>query len=158
MDVEMFEWVVHTYSPMLLRVAFLYLKSSTDAEDITQEILIKYWKKNPKFDNEAARKAWLYKSVINRCKDELKSFWRSKRIALQEDISYLPQEGSELLECLMKLDRKYLIPLHLHYYEGYTLKEIAEILHMRPATVGSRLHRGKEKLKSMLGGTWNEAL
>ena len=143
---------------MLLRIAFLYLKSQADAEDVTQEILIKYWQKNPKFVNEAARKTWLYKAVVNRCKDQLKSFWRSKEFPLREDLSYLQEEESTLMECLLKLDQKYRIPLHLHYYEGYSLKEIAEILHLRPTTVGSRLHRGKEKLKTMMGGTFNETL
>lgn len=158
MNEETFEFIVHTYSPALLRTAFLYLKSTTEAEDIVQEVFIRYWQKNPRFSNEAARKAWLYKATVNRCKDQLKSFWHSKRAELKEDISYLPPDEHEILECLMQLDEKYRIPLHLYYYEGYSIKEIAQLLRLRSSTVGSRLHRGKEKLKIMLGGTFDETL
>lgn len=157
-EAQDFAWVVNTYSPMLLRVAFVYLKNHGDAEDVAQEVLLTYWQKNPRFSAEAARKAWLYKSAVNRCKDRLRSFWYSKRAELPEDLSYLPPEASELLCCVLQLEEKYRIPLHLHYYEGYSLKEIGQILRLRPATVGSRLHRGKEKLKRMMGGNLDETL
>ena len=158
MNAETFEYVVHDYAPALLRTAFLYLKSTSEAEDVVQEVFIRYWQKNPRFLSDAARRAWLYKTTVNLCKDHLKSFWCTKRAELKEDISYLPQEEHEILDCLMKLDEKYRIPLHLHYYDGYSIKEIAQILHIRTSTVGSRLHRGKEKLKQMLGGNFDETL
>jgi len=158
LNAETFEYIVQTHSPTLLRTAFLYLKSTAEAEDVVQEVFIKYWQKNPHFRNEAARKAWLYKATVNLCKDHLKSFWRTKRVELKEDISYLPSEEHELLQSLMQLDEKYRIPLHLYYYEGYSIKEISEILRMRSSTVGSRLHRGKEQLRIMLGGTFDETL
>lgn len=155
---QLFEWVVQTYSPLVLRAAFLYLRNTVDAEDVAQDVFLAYWQASPVFENEAARKSWLYKTTVNRCRDRLKSFWHSRRAEMTEDISYLPPEESELLRCLMELDTKYRIPLHLHYYEGYSIKEIAKILRLRPATVGSRLHRGKEKLRIMLGGSINEII
>lgn len=158
MNIQHFEWVVQTYSPMLLRVAFLYLKSTAEAEDIAQEVLLTYWQKKPTFPTEAARKSWLYKTAANRCKDHLRSHWFRKRSELTEDLSYLPPEESELLEAMLQLDAKYRIPLHLHYYEKYSLKEIGEILKLPPATVGTRLHRGKELLKTILGGITYEEL
>lgn len=158
MNIQQFEWVVQTYSPMLLRVAFLYLRNSAEAEDIAQEVLLSYWQKKPKFQTESARKSWLYKTTANRCKDRLRSHWFSKRAELPEDLSYLPPEDSELMEAMLKLETKYRIPLHLHYYEGYSLKEIGQILHLRPGTVGTRLHRGKEQLKTILGGKNHEII
>ena len=152
MNIQHFEWVVETYSPMLLRIAFLYLKNTTEAEDIAQEVLLTYWQKEPDLPTEAARKSWLYKTASNRCKDHLRSHWFRKRIELPENLSYLPSEESELLDAMLKLDGKYRIPLHLHYYENYSLKEIGSILGLSPATVGTRIHRGKERLKTMLGG------
>ena len=158
MNIQHFEWVVETYSPMLLRIAFLYLKNTTEAEDIAQEVLLTYWQKEPDLPTEAARKSWLYKTASNRCKDHLRSHWFRKRTVLPENLSYLPPEDSDLLEAILKLDAKYRIPLHLHYYEGYSLKEIGSILGLRSATVGTRIHRGKELLKTMLGGNHYESL
>ena len=145
-------WVVHTYSPSLLRAALLYLKNTADAEDAVQDVFLSYWERQPDFVNEAARKAWLYKAVCNRCKDKLRSGWFRHRAELTEDLSYLPIEQSDLMDALFALDKKYRIPLHLHYYEGYTIKEIAAILKLPSATVGSRLSRGRTMLKQTLGG------
>ena len=158
MNIQHVEWVVQTYSPMLLRIAYLYLRNTVDAEDIAQEVLLSYWEKEPAFQNEAARKSWLYKTAANRCRDQLRSQWFKKRGEFPPEPSYLPSEESGLLEAMLKLETKYRIPLHLHYYEGYSLKEIGQILHLRPATVGTRLHRGKELLRTMLGGTNYEDL
>ena len=152
MDQEKMAWVVHTYSPSLLRAAFLYLKNAADAEDAVQDVFLRYWERQPDFVNEAARKAWLYKAVCNRCKDKLRSGWFRHRAELTEDLSYLPIEQSDLMDALFALDKKYRIPLHLHYYEGYTIKEIAAILKLPSATVGSRLSRGRTMLKQTLGG------
>lgn len=152
MHTQNFEWVVQTYSPMLLRVAYLYLRNREEAEDVTQDVLLRYWQKQPHFDSEEAQKSWLYKTAVNRCKDFLRSHWFRKRCDLTQELSYLPEEESELLQCMMRLDAKFRIPLHLHYYEGYSLKEIGNILNIPTATVGSRLHRGKARLKELLGG------
>lgn len=149
------EWIVETYSPQLLRAAFLYLQNSADAEDVVQEVMIAYWKRQPSFENEAARKTWLYKATLNRSRDLLRSGWHRRRAALTEDLSYLPPEQSELLRCLWQLEPKYRIPIHLHYYEGYQLKEIAAMLRLPLSTVGSRLRRGREQLRQLLGGDLN---
>ena len=158
MNIQHFEWVVHTYSPMLLRVAYLYLRNTADAEDIAQEVLLTYWQKEPICKSDAARKSWLYKTVSNRCKDQLRSHWFKKREELPPELPYLPPEESWLLEAMLKLDTKYRIPLHLHYYEGYSLKEIGHILQIPSSTVGTRLRRGKELLKHLLGGMHDETI
>lgn len=151
-------WVVHTYSPLLLRTAFLYLKNTADAEDAVQDVFVAYWERQPAFSNEAARKAWLFKAVCNRCKDRLRSGWFRHRAQLTEDLSYLPKEQSDLMDALLSLEEKYRIPLHLHYYEGYTIREIAAILRLPPNTVGSRLYRGRALLKQNLGGIFDETI
>lgn len=158
MNTQQFEWVVETYSPMLLRIAFLYLKSTAEAEDIAQEVLLTYWQKEPHFPTESARKSWLYKVTANRCRDLLRTHWFRNRGELPQELPYLPPEESALLDAMLKLDAKYRIPIHLHYYEGYSLKEIGKILSLPTSTVGTRLHRGKELLKTMLGGMYHETL
>jgi RNA polymerase sigma-70 factor (ECF subfamily) len=75
-----------------------------------------------------------------------------EELPLTEDISYLPQEESQVLEAVLSLEEIYRIPIHLHYYEGYSLKEIGKILGVPSGTVGSWLSRGREQLKRILGG------
>lgn len=150
--------IVQTYSGPLLRAAFLYLKNTADAEDAVQDVFLSLWERQPQFETEAARKAWLYKATLNRCRDRLRSGWHRRRAELTEDLSYLPPEQSELMDALLRLGDKYRIPLHLHYYEGYTIREIAALLRLSPSAVGSRLSRGREQLKQILGGNSDEAL
>ena len=51
---------------------------------------------------------------------------------------------------MLTLEETYRLPIHLYYYEGYSIAEIAALLHRSAATVGSQLARGREKLKKML--------
>jgi len=76
-----------------------------------------------------------------------------KEMEMPDSVGSQPvSDDKELLFALLSLDEKYRVPLHLYYYEGYSIKEIAEILGKKPATVGSQLDRGRNLLKSMLGG------
>ena len=81
------------------------------------------------------------KVTVNKRKSLMRAKYREE-ISLTEDISYLPPEENEVMQAVLKLEEKYRLPIHLHYYEGYSLEEIAMILHTRPGTVGSWLTRG----------------
>ena len=72
--------------------------------------------------------------------------------SVTEDASYTENESDEVLYCVMKLEEKYRTVIHLYYYEGYSIKEIASILKLPSATVGTRLKRARAKLKNMLEG------
>ena len=63
-----------------------------------------------------------------------------------------PDEGSEVLEAVKKLPEKYRLPIHLFYYEGYSINDIAGIIGKKPATVGTLLARARERLKEILKG------
>ena len=63
-----------------------------------------------------------------------------------------PDEGSEVLEAVQKLPEKYRLPIHLFYYEGYSINDIAGITGKKPATVGTLLARARERLKEILKG------
>jgi RNA polymerase sigma-70 factor (ECF subfamily) len=148
--------LVGGYSGSLYRLAFAYLKNRHDAEDAVQEVFLAYLDKAPRFLSEAHEKAWLIRVTVNRCKNQLKSGWFKSRRPLPEDLPVMMVEESELLRAVMDLDEKYRLPLHLHYYEGYPIKEIAEILGDKPATIGTRLARGREILKVRMGGRFDE--
>lgn len=144
------------YSHSLIKVAFAYLKNVADAEEVAQEVFLTYLQNPPVFNNDEHEKAWLIRTTINKSKNMLKTGWFRSRNPIPEDLSYLPKEENELLQAVLALDKKYRIPIHLHYYEGYTIQEIAEILQAKPATVGTWLARGRLHLKEKIGGLENE--
>lgn len=147
---------VRNHSKTVARAAFAYLKNTADAEDITQEVFLALLEKRPAFENEEHLKAWLLRVAVNKSKNTLKSGWFSRTQPLYEALPDLSPEENETLSCVLSLDEKYRIPIHLFYYEGYSIEEIAGILHLKPATVGTRLARGRAMLKRMIGGTEHE--
>ncbi|GGG72539.1 MULTISPECIES: RNA polymerase sigma factor [Paenibacillus] len=146
------------YSQSLIKVAFTYLKNIADAEEVTQEVFLAYLQKRPVFENNEHEKAWLIRTTINKSKNMLKTGWFKSRNPVPEDLSYLPKEENEVLQAVLALDKKYRIPIHLHYYEGYSIQEIAVIMQSKPATVGTWLARGRLILKEKIGGLDNEEI
>ncbi|WP_028594432.1 sigma-70 family RNA polymerase sigma factor [Paenibacillus assamensis] len=147
---------VATYSKNMIRIAFAYVKNVQDAEDIAQDVFLTYMQKQPVFENKEHEKAWLIRIAINKSKNFLKSGWFRTKKTIPDDLSYLPKEEGELLQAVLLLDRKYRIPLHLFYYEGYSIQEIAEILQTNASTIGTRLARGRHLLKTEIGGIVHE--
>lgn len=144
------------YSQTVAKTAYSYLKNTSDAEDITQEVFLILMQKQPVFENEEHLKAWLTRVAINKCKNHLKSGWFKSNNPLTEDIPYLPPEQNRILSAVLSLDIKYRLPVHLYYYEGYSIKEIAEIMKVPIATISTRLTRGRKILKNMIGGLDDE--
>ena len=138
---------VANYSKSIARAAFTYLKNTADAEDITQEVFLALLEKQPHFESEEHLKAWLLRVAINKSKNALKSGWFTRTQPLFEALPALSPQENEVLSCVLSLDEKYRIPIHLFYYEGYSIEEIGKILRLNPATVGTRLARGRALLK-----------
>ena len=144
------ERVVNEYATMLLRVAYSQLNNRAEAEDTVQEVLLKYMEKAPIFQSEEHEKAWLLRVTVNHCKNHLASAWFRKRADLDEVIPALDNEELEVVSAVAALPAKYRAVVHLYYFEGYSTKEIAEILHSRPNTVSSRLSRARALLAKAL--------
>lgn len=144
------------YSPSLIKIAFAYLKNTADAEEVAQDVFLAYLQKRPVFESGEHEKAWLIRTTINKSKNRLKARWFRSRNPVPEDLGYLPKEESDVLQAVLALDKKYRIPIHLHYYEGYSIQEIATILAAKPATVGTWLARGRALLKEKIGGIEDE--
>ncbi len=147
---------VERYSTAIAKTAFAYLKNVPDAEDVTQEVFLTLMQKRPEFESEEHRKAWLLRVTINQCKNRLKGRLFQSHQPIPEDLADLPEEQSEVLNAVMSLNIKYRLPIHLYYYEGYSLKEIAEILETGAATIGTRMARARKLLKNMIGGVEDE--
>ena len=147
---------VRVHMQSLVRVAYTYVKNIQDAEDIAQDTFLSYLKTQKTFSSVEHEKAWLLRVCINKSKNLLGSGWQKSRNPLPEDVSVLPAEESAVLAAVLALEEKYRIPVHLYYYEGYAIAEIAHLLHLPSATVGSRLARAKAQLKKQLGGAFDE--
>ena len=144
------ERVVNEYATMLLRVAYSQLNNRAEAEDTVQEVLLKYMEKAPIFQSEEHEKAWLLRVTVNHCKNHLASAWFRKRADLDEGIPALDNAELEVVSAVAALPAKYRAVVHLYYFEGYSTKEIEEILHSRPNTVSSRLSRARALLAKAL--------
>lgn len=149
---EYIEHVLDKYSAMLIKLAFTYVKNSSDAEDIVQDVFIKLIKNTKGFASHEHEKAWLLRVTINSCKNYLKSSYYRLSMPLDENLSYNQKEPSVILEAVLKLPAKYRTVVHLHYYENYSIEELAKLLHKNPATIGTWLSRGRGLLRTTLQG------
>lgn len=141
--------IVDQYSRMLQKLALTRL-TPTDAEDVVQEVLLKLMTARPHFRDAGHEKAWLIRTTLNYVSDLCKAANR-KQIPLDEIETAAPQEETpQLLAAVRALPSQYSAVIHLFYYEGYSIKEIAQILTLPASTVGTRLSRGRERLKEML--------
>lgn len=142
--------VVGRYSQMLLRLAATRLNDPADAEDAVQEVFLKLLTAQPAFRDPEHEKAWLIRATLNRASD-LRRAAANRNLPLEEAAqAAVPERDGELLRAVRALPEKYSAVIHLHYYEGYSLKEIGRMLGLPAATVGSRLARGRERLRQML--------
>ena len=139
------------YSDMVYRLAFARVKNQYDADDILQEVFLRFIKSKDKVNNEEHAKALLIRITINCSKSMLTSSWFKKTEALSENLSVTMPEN-DTLEAVLRLPQKYRTVIHLHYYCGFSIEEIGKILDHNPSTVKSQLHRARMKLKTELKG------
>lgn len=145
---EFIEYAVMQYSGMITRLAFQYTRNKADAEDIMQEVFIALLRQ-PQFETKEHLKAWLIRVSINKSKDLLRSAKRRATVALKHDYPFTDAQ-SAVFDELQKLPDKDRDILYLFYYEGYSAKEIADILGKKESAIFMHLTRAREKLKNFL--------
>ena len=141
------------YADMVYRIALSYLRSTQDAEDTVQTIFLKLMESDIKIISGKER-AFLTKVSINHCKNLLNATKRHESIPLDEveSILFSQPEEREVFRAVMELPEKYRLVVCLHYFEGYSFREIAQLLHIGISAVSMRLHRAKNILKNKIGG------
>ncbi|MCR1899971.1 sigma-70 family RNA polymerase sigma factor [Irregularibacter muris] len=149
------ETTIKAYSNMVYRLAFSQTRNKSDADDIYQEVFLRYIRKKPCFETEEHRKAWLIRVTVNCCKKMWALSWRKKSIALEETISFEMEEENNLYYELGKLPMKYRRVIHLFYYEDLSIQKISEILDQKPSTIRTQLTRARYKLKEILKEDYN---
>lgn len=151
MENDTFERAARLYSDAVYRVACHALGNRTEAEDVTQIVLLRLYQYKGDFESEEHRKHWIFRVAVNESRKALRSPWKKRMIPLEEwDGPAEEVSGGEVLEAVMAMDAKYRLPVYLFYYEGFSVKEIAQILKTNPSTVQTRLQRAREKLKIAL--------
>lgn len=149
-----FQQVVDTYAASLYRLACSYCGSYADAEDVVQEVFLKYLQSKPEFSTEQQLRAWLMTVTANKCKDLLRSPWRQNREPLSDtEAATKPDDSNDIVQAaLLRLSPRNQAVIYLYYYEELTTKEIGEIMKLSETAVRSRLFQARRHLKKLLGG------
>ncbi len=144
--------ILEKYSNTVFRAAYALTKNKQDAEDAAQETFISLMQAMPNFESEEHQKAWLLRVVTNKCKSMFRTVWHSRTQGIDEDY---PAESFTIdevgvVKAVNALPLKYRQVVYLHYIEGYTAKEIADILNLPQNTVLSHMSRARKLLRENL--------
>ncbi|MBQ7505257.1 MAG: RNA polymerase sigma factor [Ruminococcus sp.] len=149
-DVNLINHIVNTYSDTILRISYQYTKSVYDAQDIAQDVFLAVMQKDISSLSEEKLKAYIIRATINKSNDFHRRRTRRKVVSLEDVEPVFTTEEQSVLDEVNRLPEKYRNVIYLHYYEGYKVNEIADILGVKPSTVSSQLNRARAKLKDIL--------
>lgn len=157
--------LVSRYSHRVMNTCHKFLLNKEDAEDISQEVFLEVFQSIHSFRADAALSTWIYRIAVTKCMDEIKKRKRKKRISsigkilhldevtelligsLRTDQNLMQKEQmGHIMKSLDKLPDNQRIAFTLSKIEGYSNKEIAEIMNTNTTQVESFIHRGKQKL------------
>ncbi|MCR5206572.1 MAG: sigma-70 family RNA polymerase sigma factor [Lachnospiraceae bacterium] len=163
MDKAKVESIAVKYLDSIYHIAVNYCKNAEDAADAVQNAFLKLLTADMVFNDDEHIHRWLIRVTINECKKVWRSFWHRNIGSLEalyetnenDPILLQADDGQaevkrEMAEAVLHMPPKYSTVLHLHYYDGYTVDEIADLLGLTPSNVAVRLHRGRQKLKETL--------
>ncbi len=152
MDKQTFTDEVKARERQLYRVARSYLANDADCADAVQEALARAWAKRHTLREEALFGTWLTRILINECKTSLRKLRRTVPMAEPPDAGRgsPPEPDTGLRGALFGLEVKYRVPLVLSVLDGYTLREIAGLLHLPEGTVKTRVSRAKQQLRKTI--------
>ncbi len=160
-EIEAFEMLVNKYQSDILSLTWSVLGNQEEAKDVTQEAFIQSYLNLNRFDSTKSFKNWLYAIAYKRCLDRKrkeKSLTKFIRKAIQENRPGAKEENKEgriedseiFGPLLSRLNGKERITISLKMSEGFSAKEIAEILRCAESTVRVYLFNAKKKLKKLL--------
>lgn len=138
----------HLYRDDVYRLAVSYTHSIQEAEDVCQSVFLKLLEQ--KHIQPGKEKSWLMHVTANQCRSLLRSSWWRTTTALDETLSVEPPEINDVLQAVMKLKPQDRVVIYLHYYEGYSVKEIGKLLKATPSAITTRLYRARQSLKESI--------
>lgn len=155
--------LMELYGEALTNIAYTYTRDWGKSQEIVQDVFITCYRDFHKRHTIRSYKAWIYKITINRAKDHYKTSWVKRVLLFEKLLERTPsssrvendllekEKDMELIESVLSLREKYRIVILLYYYEELGVREIASILSSNENTVKTRLNRGREQLRKMLG-------
>lgn len=156
MNKEQFTAEVLKAEKSLYHIAKSILKNDEDCADAMQNAILLAYKKLHTLKQEAFFKTWLTRILIN----ESYQLLRNKHIQVSYEDYMEEREAedlsrySEIYLAVQELSDAYRIPFVLHYVEGYSIKEIGQILKLTESTIKVRLHRARNQMKEKLKGEY----
>jgi len=151
--VEDFEAIYESYKSKVYSTAYRMLGNSTDAEDITQDVFVRVYKKLHTLRNEAVLSTWIWRITMNLCIDWL----RKKKVKMVSSEEPIVTDRSDphlkltLERMISSLPDGYKSVFILHDVEGLNHKEISKVLRISEGTSKSQLHRARMLLRDKLG-------
>ncbi len=161
-----------TYGPRIHQLAFRYLKNWEDAEEVTQDVLMKVHRKIDAFRGDAALSSWIYRITFNTAMSRLRTSRYSRPMEVQapdqsadsermvaepadwtslaDDRILRGEMRDRLIEGLRQLPEVYRTPVILRDIQGLSTEEASAVLRVKPQTLKSRLHRGRLILREYL--------
>ena len=158
-DMAYFESISDKYATDVLRVSYFYLGDRQKAEDVCQDVFVRLITNAPVLQ-EGREKAWLLKVALNRCRDLWRGAWVKRVVLGSPAFELIPApdemeklaDQQELMSAIHQLPASFREVILLHYYQGYGITEIAEMMDLPEGTISSRLSRGRKKLEAILKG------
>lgn len=150
MKVRRDEEIVARQGPRVYRLAFAQLRSKADAEDVFQEVFLRYVEKLPKFESPEHEKAWFLRVTLNCCRSLWRSAWHKRSAPLDENLPFETRDQWGLHQELLRLPKKYRAVLHLFYWEDMSTAEIAKVTGSTPAAVRKQLERARGMMKELI--------
>lgn len=147
------------YSPKMLAVCYRFAHNREDAEDMLQEGFIKVFSQIHTFRNQGAFEGWIRRIIVHTCINSLKKnkkFIESVELIHANSISVREEnipsivQAKQLVECIRLLPIGYRTVLNLYAIEGYSHKEIGEMLDVEESTSRSQYTRAKQMLEDIL--------
>ena len=151
MDDKVFTQKLLESEGMLYRVAASLLPGEADRMDAMQETALKAWQNRQTLREEARFSAWITRILVNECRNVYR---RQKRLVLMDAVpeTSVQERDPQLRLMLEALPRRHREVLVLFYLEGFSIQEIAGILHLPQGTVKYRLHAARKAMKVELSG------
>ncbi len=142
---------VERWGDMVWRLALARTANVPDAEDVFQEVFLRFFRHEDQLRSDEHRKAWLIRCTVNRANSLLSSPWRKRTLPLEVAAQVgVEDEYREVYSAVLSLPARYRAVIHLHYFEGLSVAEIAGTLDLPEGTVKSQLSRGRAFLRDLL--------
>ena len=152
-----FSELYEKYATDVLRMCYFYLADRQKAEDVCQDVFVRLITTNPELQ-DGREKAWLLKVAMNRCRDLWRGAWLKRVVLGSPAFELVPApdqygqlaDQQEMMAAINQLPAMFKEVILLHYYQGFGISEIAEMMELPEGTISSRLSRGRKKLETIL--------